>query len=85
MTEENTTPTEEEQTASRVFIGFHQLGGLRLVADDVRLSPQEAFILAGQLLAHATMTIQMGYTEDAMRQAELTKGANGLIMPPGMK
>lgn len=82
MTEEEQV---EEQEDARVYVGFHQLGGIRLVADDVRLTPAEAFILAGQLTAHATMGIQMGYAEDAARNQALLGNNSGLIVPPGVK
>jgi len=75
MAEEN----EQEQTGGRVFVGFHQLGGIRLSADDVRLSAQEAFVLAGQLTAHATMAIQMSYAEQAAAQQALSE--SGIVIP----
>jgi len=81
MTDEEQVEQEED---ARVYVGFHQLGGIRLVADDVRLTPAEAFILAGQLTAHATMAIQMGYAEDAARNQALLNNS-GLIVPPGVK
>jgi len=81
--------TEHEEVGQQVAIGFHQLGGIRLVANDVRLTQQEAFVLAGQLLAHATMLIQMSYAQqaaEAQQLDEVMRGVNsGIIKPPGVK
>jgi hypothetical protein len=84
MTDNTDTSNVEEEPRGKVSIGFHQLGGISLDANGVRLSPQEAFILAGQLQAHATIMIQMGYAEAAMAQEAIRSGG-GLNLPPGFK
>lgn len=77
---ENITPEQPpEENDSRVFIGFHPFGGIRLDATDVRLDAQEAFILAGQLTAHATLMINQGYMEQAMAQKMAQE--KGIIIP----
>lgn len=67
----------------RVYVGFHQLGGIRLNADEARLSPQEAFVLAGQLNAHATILIQQDYMQQAMAEAALAREVSTLVGPNG--
>lgn len=78
-------PNQQDEQEQRVHIGFHQLGGIRLVAGDVRLTPQEAFILAGQLLAHGTIAIQMTYAEQAMAERATQEMMKGITLPPGVK
>lgn len=60
----------DEGDGQKVFVGFHQLGGVRLIAEDIRLSPDEAFILAGQLQAHATIQIHTNYMQQQMEQQQ---------------
>jgi len=81
-TSEEETGSDEEETG-RVFVGFHPFGGVRLQAEDVRLSPQEAFILAGQLHAHATLLIHQGYLEQAQaaQAARAVVGKGDIILP----
>lgn len=76
---ENTSQSEEEEDKGRVYVGFHPFGGIRLQAEDVRLSPQEAFILAGQLNAHATLVIQQEYVAQA--QAARLATESDIIIP----
>jgi hypothetical protein len=73
-------PTNEEEN-QRVFVGFHRLGGIALEADNVRLTPQEAFVLAGQLNAHATLIIQQNYMEQAMAARMMAEANPGIILP----
>ena len=68
-----------DEDNQRVFIGFHPFGGIRLQAEDVRLTPQDAFALAGQLTAHATMMLQQEYMEQAMAQQMAAE--KGIIIP----
>lgn len=82
MTDENKTEESapQEESTGKVLVGFHPLGGIRLQADGARLSPQEAFVLAGQLQAHATILIQQSYMEAAMAEAQ---AAGRLVGPNG--
>lgn len=82
MAEEETQ--EEQEQPGRVFVGFHQLGGVHLVAENVRLEPNDAFALAGQLIAHATLFINNQYMEQAMARQALANGSDKLILPPGL-
>ena len=77
--DEGQQPAPQEEEDQRVFVGFHPFGGVRLQAEDVRLSPQEAFVLAGQLHAHATILIQQNYMEQAM--AAKMAQENQIIVP----
>ena len=86
MTEElertDTPQPDRDEEDQRVYVGFHQLGGVRLVADDIRLEINEAFSLAGQLIAHATILTQMAYAEQAMARAAIAgNGNSGLVIP----
>jgi hypothetical protein len=91
MAEENENLEEEQQPEDgQILVGFHQLGGVRIVAEDVRLEPNEAFILAGQIIAHATLAINQSYMEAAMARRMMQgggpdNGTGGLILPPGLK
>lgn len=75
----------EDEEDQRVYVGFHQLGGIRLSAGDIRLEPNEAFALAGQLIAHATMIINFGYMAQAQQQEELFATQRSIIKPPGVR
>jgi hypothetical protein len=79
MSEQDNGSQEEQEERGKVFVGFHPFGGIKLEAENVRLSPQEAFVLAGQLNAHANMLIQQEYVEQAMA----TKMAQdkGIVIP----
>jgi hypothetical protein len=82
MTDElDLVPEGEDENDSRVYVGFHQLGGVRLLADDIRLDPNEAFTLAGQLIAHATLVIQMSYAEQAMAARRAAEQVPNLYVP----
>lgn len=80
---DDTDVSEEED--QRVYVGFHQLGGIRLSAGDIRLDPSEAFVLAGQLIAHATMIINFGYMAQAQAQEELLATQRSITLPPGVR
>lgn len=75
----------EDDEDQKIFVGFHQLGGIRLSAGEVRLEPNEAFVLAGQLVAHATMIINFGYMAQAQAQEELLATQRSIIKPPGVR
>lgn len=88
MTEElklvETSPEEDQVENQKVFVGFHQLGGVRLISPDVRLEPNEAFALAGQLIAHATMLINFEYNRQALEAEQLLSGGRSIQLPPGV-
>lgn len=75
----------EEQDDQKIYVGFHPLGGVRLSAGDVKLTPNEAFVLAGQLTAHATMIMNFGYMAQAQEQEELLAATRSIIKPPGVR
>lgn len=75
----------EDHEDQKVLVGFHPFGGVRLVSPDVRLEPNEAFVLAGQLIAHATMVINFGYMAQAQEAEELNRLARSIQLPPGAK